>query len=145
VVTSGPPLMLKLKPRPRYTGDSVSLQIFRSPYLPPAGWLVNVTIVSLAAVEPGWTKTIACRRFKSVNTNRLLGLVVTLTTSDGGSLGSSVMRTAPASVVIGPEQRPPLTVMAAPPLIENWNVLPVMPLVEALQISTLPVPGLQPV
>ena len=101
---------------------------------------MKVTSVSFAAVEPGTTKTIAVRLGKSVSTNLLLGLVVTLVTSVAGSLWSSTMRTAPAGDVIGPEQRPPRTEIGVPPLTEYWKSLPLIPLVVALQISIFPVP-----
>ncbi len=55
VLTAAPPFTLKLNERPMYAGAVESLQIFRSPTDPPAGSLVNVTCVSLAAVEPGVT------------------------------------------------------------------------------------------
>src|SRR3954447_13088062 len=55
VLNSGPPLTRKLNSWPKYCGVSVSLQILRSPTTPPDGSLVNVTIVSFAAVEPATT------------------------------------------------------------------------------------------
>src|SRR4051794_37901876 len=120
-------------------GAVVSLHSFRSPVVPPAGALVNVTIVSFAAVEPGWTKTTPVRFGKSVRISRLLGRVEMFVTSVGGLLGSSTMRFAPEFAVMAPVQRPPLTLKGVPPFNENMKVRPVMPLADDLQISSLPV------
>src|SRR4051812_4977371 len=138
VLTAAPPFTLKLNERPMYTGADESLQIFRSPTVPPAGPFVNVTIVSLAAVEPGVTCTIAVRLPRSVLNNLVLGLVETSVTSVGGLVWSSTTRFAPACAVIAPVQKPPLTVNGAPPLSVNWKAFPDMPFVRALQISIFP-------
>src|SRR3954471_463506 len=63
-----PPLTLKLKSRPRKDGVSVSLQILRSPKLPPAGWFTYVTRVSLLADVPAGTETTTLRLVRSVLT-----------------------------------------------------------------------------
>ena len=89
VLYSGPPFTRKLNDRPQYPGAWLSLQIFRSPTVPPAGASVKVTIVSLVAVEPGGTKTTPVRFGKSAKINRRLGRVVMLVTSVGGLLWSS--------------------------------------------------------
>ncbi len=70
--------------------------------------------------------------------NLLLGRVVTPETSVGGLVWSSTTRFAPAWAVIAPVQKPPFTLIGAPPLSVNWNVLPDMPFVRALQISIFP-------
>src|SRR5512143_500712 len=62
VDTSGPPSTEKLNRRPRYAGVKVSLQTFSVPTLPPAGWLVNVTI-PLEVDEPTFTTTLRVARF----------------------------------------------------------------------------------
>src|SRR4051794_27554307 len=94
VLNSGPPLTRKVNSWPMYCGVSVSLQILRSPTVPPAGWFVKVTRLSLLAVEPAATKTIAVRFGKSLMINLLLGLVVMSATSVAGLVGSSTMRFA---------------------------------------------------
>src|SRR6202035_695117 len=52
--------------------------------------------------------------------------------------GVSTTVLVPAGAVIGPLQAPPLTAMEAPPLSENWNTCPAMPLAADLQISIVP-------
>src|ERR1700736_2879210 len=56
-------------------------------------------------------------------------------------LGASTTVLAPAGAVIGPLQAPPLTVIAAPPLSENWKGSPAIPLDADLQISIVPGAG----
>ena len=139
VLKSGPPLTRKLNCLPQYCGDSLSLQIFRSPIVPPAGWFVKVILVSLAAVAPTGTLAITVRFSRSWLINRPLGRTSTFFTSVGGTVCSSTTRLRPGRVVIGPLQRPPRTVNGEPPFSVNWNGLLVMPLYAALQTSILPV------
>src|SRR3954447_22831123 len=137
-----PPLTLKLKFLPTKAGVSLSLQILRSPKLPPAGWLTNVTRDSLATVLPTGTFTTALRAARSELMSRALGVARTAATSVAGSLACSRMVALPPAIWIGPEHRPPFTVtpIAEPPLgvTVYVNVLPDMPFSDDLQSSSVP-------